>query len=141
MSAFAALMGASNKIIKTKKDLEREQAIEKGNQEIEPILQKLGARPASDFTCSIISKGRAKNVPQNLGLFIGTDIVPNFIIGKGDTTDYKKMGATKCIEGGGLCASRNAAIELAGKEGNICLEMSVSFFPDPSSSFFFNESF
>ena len=48
----------------------------------------------------------------NLALFKGTGVVPTFIIGKGETEAYTKNGATKCIEGGGLCASRNAAIEL-----------------------------
>lgn len=33
-------------------------------------------------------------------------------------------GATKVIEGGGLCASRNRCIELAEQAGGICLEMS-----------------
>jgi len=153
-SAFAALMMGSKKNgggTKSAKQQKIEAAVEIGNKDIEAVLQQLGALPATAFTCSIISKGRPKNVQANLALFKGTGVVPTFIIGKGETEAYKKNGATKCIEGGGLCASRNAAIELvslapqiplahvtffstpvshnrlffqAKEEGNICLEMS-----------------
>lgn len=114
-NAFAALMKGSKDSgggAKSAKQQKIEAAVEIGNKDIEAVLQKLSALPATSFTCSIISKGRPKNVQANLALFKGTGVVPTFIIGKGETEAYTKNGAAKCIEGGGLCASRNAAIAL-----------------------------
>ena len=76
-------------------------------------------------------------MPANLALFKGTGVVPTFIVGKGEAEAYRRRGATQIIEGGGLCSSRNAAIELAAQEGNVCLQMSVrgTFFPSLLSRF------
>ena len=64
-----------------------------GNAAIEGILTKLGARPTSDFTCSIISKGRPNNVKANLALFAGTGVIPNFVVGVGEADAYRAQGA------------------------------------------------
>jgi hypothetical protein len=120
----------------------------------------MGARPATDFTVSIISKvgplppfgsrsrlllrlraadpprtrpltayppppqGRADNVKPCLALFKEAGVTPWFVVGAGEKKAYTAKGATKVVEGGRLCASRNKAIELAREEGKLCLECS-----------------
>jgi hypothetical protein len=58
------------------------------------------------------------------------DVRPCWIVGVGETAAYKRMGATEVYEGGGLCASRNMALDVARKAKKICVELSddvVSF--------------
>ena len=94
-NAFAMLFKGSkenNGGLKTAKEQKIEADVVKGNARIEAkpptmstkcliytplkaILTSLGARPASDFTCSIISKGRPDNVPANLALFKGKRVL------------------------------------------------------------------
>jgi hypothetical protein len=80
--------------------------------------------PASKFLFCIISKGRAKNVEEMHELFKGTGLLPTWIVGEGETAAYKAQGAVTVVEGGGLCASRNKALDLAAKNKQYCVEMS-----------------
>jgi hypothetical protein len=80
--------------------------------------------PASKFLFCMISKGRAKNVPEMHELFKGTGVLPTWIVGEGEKEEYKKHGAVSVVEGGGLCKSRNKAIELAAENNQYCVEMS-----------------
>jgi hypothetical protein len=63
-------------------------------------------RSPSQFLFCIISKGRAKNVTNVHKLFHGTNLLPTWIVGKGETKAYSDQGAASgCVfEGGGLCA-------------------------------------
>jgi hypothetical protein len=47
------------------------------------------------------------------------------VVGAGEKASYEAAGAKgRVVEGGALCASRNAALELAKAEGKWCLQMS-----------------
>jgi hypothetical protein len=102
-----------------------------------PLGDDLKPRPESDFKFCIISKGRPRNVPSMEKHFKKKDknCRPCWIVGKGETLAYMKQGATEVHEGGGLCASRNLAMEVARKEKKICVELS-----DDVSSFTFLEA-
>ena len=52
------------------------------------------------------------------------DVEPTWIVGKGEAGDYRAGGAVNVVEGGGLCASRNMAIDLAAKAGKTCVQLS-----------------
>jgi len=106
-------------VIKPAKKKKLEATVMDGNTRIEAVLTALGARPASEFTCSIISKGRPNNVQANLALFSGTGVTPNFVVGAGEAELYRAQGAVHVVEGGGLCASRNRCIDLAAEAGNL----------------------
>lgn len=47
-----------------------------------------------------------------------------WVVGQGEANDYFAAGAQKVIEGGGLCESRNAALEDAFRAGQICIQIS-----------------
>ena len=51
-------------------------------------------------------------------------MLPTWIVGRGETDLYKEKGAKHVVEGGGLCASRNKAIEIAKSNKRVCVEMS-----------------
>lgn len=124
---FAALMAGSRRSgggVKNEKTLQMENDLLEGNRKMKIILEKLGGKKPEDFEVYIISKGRPKNVKPIHKLFDGTGCLPTWIVGKGETKAYSSAGAKKVFEGGGLCASRNLAIELAKKGGKICVEMS-----------------
>jgi hypothetical protein len=97
----------------------------RGDAAIDRIVEaKL--RDPSQFLFCIISKGRAKNVPIVHKLFDGTNLLPTWIVGAGEAKAYSEQGAASgCVfEGGGLCASRNKAIDLAAKAKKICVQLS-----------------
>jgi hypothetical protein len=126
-TAFVALAAGAKKSsggTKAKKALEMEQKLHDGNAAIEAILQARGARPVSDFQMSVISKGRSDNVPLMMRLFEGTGAELTWVVGVGESKAYTAKGAHACVEGGGLCKSRNMAIELARTAGKLCVEMS-----------------
>ena len=53
------------------------------------------------------------------------DPLPTWIVGEGESEAYRRAGAVRVEEGGGLCASRNKAIDLTSKiENAICVQMS-----------------
>lgn len=107
-------------------------------------------RPMEDFMFCIISKGRASNVPAMHKLFDEgskrfvdeedeEDEAPSpkkqkktkpkrpkvvWVVGEGETAAYRAQGAEEVVEGGGLCASRNKALELAAKRKKICVQLS-----------------
>ena len=51
------------------------------------------AAKASRFLFCIISKGRAKNVGEMHELFKGTNLLPTWIVGEGETAAYMAEGA------------------------------------------------
>ncbi len=125
-NAFAALMAGSAKTdggTKSTKQQKREDAVESDAAAVEKVLSDLGARPASDFTVCIISKGRSANV-KKMRAACGKDVEPTFVVAAGEEEAYRAAGAVKVVEGGKLCASRNKCIALAAEEGKTCLEMS-----------------
>lgn len=87
-------------------------------------MRRLGGRSVSHFSFFVISKGRPDNVTNMESFFAGCGTMPTWIVGSGETDDYEDAGARKVLEGGGLCASRNKAIETALEEGKICVQMS-----------------
>jgi hypothetical protein len=91
---------------------------------MDSILRAQGAKENDHFLVFVISKGRPDNVPSINALFVGTNVLPHWIVGVGESDAYKSKGAFETIEGGGLCASRNAAIEHALREGKHCVQMS-----------------
>jgi hypothetical protein len=72
----------------------------------------------------IISKGRPENVGPMQKHFEGSGIWPTWIVGRGEADAYKEKGARHAVAGGGLCASRNLAIEIAKSKNCVCVEMS-----------------
>ena len=77
-----------------------------------------------EFMFFIISKGRPENVSRMHKHFDGSGMLPTWIVGRGETDLYKAKGAKHVVEGGGLCASRNKAIEIAKSNKRVCVEMS-----------------
>ena len=77
-----------------------------------------------EFMFFIISKGRPENVISMHKHFEGSGMWPTWIVGRGETDSYKEKGAKCVVEGGGLCASRNKAIEIAKSNNCVCVEMS-----------------
>eukprot|EP00939_MAST-03C_sp_MAST-3C-sp1_P002639 g2639.t1 len=128
-SAFSALMEGSKRSnggTKTLKEMSTEDAIKEGNEKIECVLRSMNSKNVEDFLVCVISKGRPSNVASIHSLFQGTckKHLPTWIVGKGETKDYEANGAVEVVEGGGLCQSRNLAIELAKKANKICVEIS-----------------
>ena len=80
------------------------------------------ARPLSDFFFCIISARRPGNVVKMESTLKGCS--PTWIVATGDKKAYEEGGATKVIEGGGLCASRNKGLELAKKLNKPCVQLS-----------------
>lgn len=48
----------------------------------------------------------------------------HWVVGSGEADDYAKAGAQFVIEGGGLCASRNVALEAAFSAAKVCVQIS-----------------
>lgn len=71
---------------------------------------------------AIISCGRPANVVAMEGKLEGCD--PTWIVGAGEADAYRAAGATRVVEGGGLCASRNLALKLAQEAGKPCVQIS-----------------
>ncbi len=68
-----------------------------------------------------ISARRAENVKkveEKMG------VSPTWVVAEGETEAYTTNGASKVIEGGSLCASRNAALRAAFATGSVCVQVS-----------------
>eukprot|EP00939_MAST-03C_sp_MAST-3C-sp1_P000762 g762.t1 len=85
----------------------------------------MGGKDAKLFHFFVISKGRPKNVKRLNALFPRHSL-PTWIVGTGEAEPYKNAGAFDVVEGGGLCASRNKAIDIAKTkgDGSVCVELS-----------------
>lgn len=61
-------------------------------------------------------------------LFEGTGVRPTWIVGAGETAAYRAAGASDVRVGGGLCESRNMAIDIASAadkgKGRLCVQLS-----------------
>jgi len=77
----------------------------------------------ADTYYAIISHKREKNVAKM------QELVPDAIwyVGEGEAEVYKKAGAKKVIESGGLIDSRNAALDDAFKKKMNCVQLSDDF--------------
>ena len=69
---------------------------------------------------SIISHARTSNV-STMEALVGP---ATWFVGDGEARDYKAAKASNVVEGGKLCASRNAALRAAWKEKRVCLQLS-----------------
>jgi len=69
---------------------------------------------------AVISHLRPHNVP------LMTDLCGEmtWLVGKGEADSYRQNGAKEVIESGGLCESRNHALEMAFKQGAPCVQIS-----------------
>lgn len=74
-----------------------------------------------DFKIFVISHKRADNV-KRMQEFI--DMPFTWIVGNGEGEDYRSAGADLVVEGGSLIDSRNLALELAEKQGAVCIQVS-----------------
>lgn len=74
-----------------------------------------------NFLVTVISHNRPLNVTK-LEKLLGMPVT--WIVGKGEGKIYRLAGAENVIEGGGLCASRNAALNLAADRNAICIQVS-----------------
>lgn len=72
------------------------------------------------FWLAVISKNRPLNV-KKMQHCVGP---ASWYVGKGEAKIYRAAGATQVVQGGGLCASRNRAIEDAFREGVPCVQVS-----------------
>ena len=79
-------------------------------------------RPLADFFFCVISAGRPGNVIKVESALEGCDVT--WIVATGDKQAYAAGGASKVIEGGKLCASRNKGLELARKLKKPCVQLS-----------------
>lgn len=75
------------------------------------------------YHIAIISHLRPKNVPK-VSMVLGN---VHWYVGEGEAQSYKNQGAEFVIESGGLCRSRNHAIDDAQAAGKICVEFSDDF--------------
>jgi len=74
----------------------------------------------SGFYASVISHKRPKNVP-----LVESICGPaTWYVGKGESAEYVNAGASSVVEAGGLCESRNAAIDDGQKLGLPVVQMS-----------------
>ena len=82
-------------------------------------------RPLSDFLFCVISKGREANVSHMERMLKagGAEHICWFV-GAGEVAAYEAAGASRAVEGGKLCASRNAAIDAARAAHKICVQCS-----------------
>jgi hypothetical protein len=69
---------------------------------------------------AVISHKRPQNVAA-MGALIGN---ATWFVGAGEAQAYRDAGAEFVVEGGGLCASRNAALDHAFAIGAPCVELS-----------------
>jgi hypothetical protein len=81
-------------------------------------------RPIDEFMFFVISKGRPQNVEKIEQLFDGTGMHPTWIVGEGEASQYLSYGALDAVEGGGLCPSRNLALNMAREQEKVCVQMS-----------------
>jgi len=72
----------------------------------------------------IISHKRSHAVPFIQEQF-GTDVT--WVVGENESQAYRDNGATNVIEGGGLMASRNIALNIAFAENRVCVQISDDF--------------
>lgn len=72
------------------------------------------------YNTYVISHKRAKNV-EKIQKLVGDCI---WVVGDGESQAYLDAGARYVIEGGGLCASRNKALDHAFAENHICIQIS-----------------
>lgn len=79
-------------------------------------------RPVGDFFFAIISCKRPANVVAMESKLAGCDVT--WIVGDGDKEAYEASGAAKVVVGGGLCASRNKALDLAKAANKVCVQIS-----------------
>ena len=84
---------------------------------------------AASFSFCFISKGRPGNVVMVEEVLFGNcscksslDIC--WFVGQGEESAYRKAGASKVKAGGGLSASRNAALDYAHRNGRLCVQIS-----------------
>ncbi|KAJ1459926.1 hypothetical protein M885DRAFT_510377 [Pelagophyceae sp. CCMP2097] len=80
-------------------------------------------REAAEFLFCVISKGRPSNVEAMEAQLKNAQGVTWFV-GAGEAKAYRAAGATDVFEGGGLCASRNAALDRAASLGKVCVQLS-----------------
>lgn len=75
----------------------------------------------SSFKVYCISHMRPDNV-KKIEEAVGGEVI--WVVGKGEGETYQAHGATNIIEGGGLCESRNAALDHAFAIDHICVQIS-----------------
>lgn len=80
------------------------------------------ARPPSDFAFYVVSHKRPENVKAMEARLQGC--APCWVVGQGEAPAYQEAGATRVLEGGALCASRNLALEDAFKQSKVCVQLS-----------------
>lgn len=74
----------------------------------------------SQYHIAVISHKRAKNVPK-VSMALGN---VHWYVGAGEAEEYRAHGAEFVTESGGLCRSRNHAMEDAFAAGKYCVEFS-----------------
>lgn len=74
---------------------------------------------------AVISSGRPGRVADMHG-HLGARLTPAalWIVGEGESEDYRYAGAKNILEGGGLIASRNLALEIAFQQNRISVQLS-----------------
>ena len=79
--------------------------------------------PPPKWLFCIVSSRRSENVPRVQAMFpTGANLL--WVVGCDEGDAYLRAGATRVVEGGKLCASRNRAIEEAKAAGCLCVQMS-----------------
>lgn len=74
-----------------------------------------------DIFVAVISARRPERVPA-MKTIIGNDA--HWFVANGDGDAYRQNGAANVRESGGLCESRNAALEMAFAAGKPCVQLS-----------------
>lgn len=88
------------------------------------LVKEMLGKEVPEFFVGIISKERSENVQMIHAMFTGTGVTPTWFVGEGEAEKYRAAGATEVQESGGLCASRNAALDAAAAAGKVCVQMS-----------------
>ena len=95
------------------------------------VASVLGAQTSSfgeGLLFCIISKSRWANVKPMEARLLAGGLDPKrilWIVGGGEKSEYEAAGAQgRVVEGGGLCNSRNLALDEARKSSNACVQLS-----------------
>ena len=89
---------------------------------------RLGAVAGAGLLFCIISKSRWTNVKPMEAWLLGGGLAADrilWVVGRGEAEEYERAGAKgRVLEGGGLCNSRNRALDEARAAGVACVQLS-----------------
>lgn len=98
-------------------------AVREGDRYVETLLD---SEPKEDLLFAFISKGRSENVEAAEEKLLSAGVAASsivWIVGLGEQKTYA-MAEGEVIEGGGLCESRNLALDLGRQRDKVVVQLS-----------------